>query len=325
MHLSFQRYPIDIAIGILWALVLVPVVLFDVNETLRVILGLPAILFIPGYMLIFSLFPGKKTTKGIDTIERIALSFGLSIAVVPLIGLGLNYTPWGIRLLPILSSLVLFIITLGLISWVRWYKLSSDERFIITIDLQFPKNESRIDKALTIILAVSIVVSLIALVYVIVIPKTGETFTEFYILGKNGIADDYPRNMTTGVNETVIVGVVNHEYRPMNYTVELWAINQTLQVNTSTGENETIYHHMWFIDSQELVLEHVPIDIEGPWQPQWEKNWTFILDHTGTFKLAFLLYAEEQENYDTSIDYASIAERKTLSAYREVHLWVDVT
>lgn len=107
--------------------------------------------------------------------------------------------------------------------------------------------------------------SLIALVYVIVIPKTGETFIEFNIIGKNGIADGYPCIMNRGVNETVIVGVVNIEYMPMNYTAEIWAIHQTLKVNTSKGENETIYHHMWFIDSQEIVLEHVPIDIEGTW------------------------------------------------------------
>jgi len=37
-----------------------------------------------------ALFPGKDD---LDGIERIALSFGLSIAVVPLMGLALNYTP----------------------------------------------------------------------------------------------------------------------------------------------------------------------------------------------------------------------------------------
>ncbi|MHB8987039.1 MAG: DUF1616 domain-containing protein [Eubacteriales bacterium] len=44
-----------------------------------------------------------------DGIERVALSFGLSIAVVPLVGLILNYTPWGIRLAPILASLLVFV------------------------------------------------------------------------------------------------------------------------------------------------------------------------------------------------------------------------
>jgi hypothetical protein len=45
----------------------------------------------------------------IDIIERIALSFGLSIAIVPLLGLILNYTPFGIRLGSIFTSLILVI------------------------------------------------------------------------------------------------------------------------------------------------------------------------------------------------------------------------
>jgi len=40
--------------------------------------------------------------EGIGGIAKIALSFGLSIAVVPIIGLILNYTPWGIRIEPAL-------------------------------------------------------------------------------------------------------------------------------------------------------------------------------------------------------------------------------
>lgn len=59
---------------------------------LRVPIGLLMVLFVPGYVLIAALFPKRED---LDGIERIALSFGLSIAVVPLIGLGLNYTPWG--------------------------------------------------------------------------------------------------------------------------------------------------------------------------------------------------------------------------------------
>ncbi|MGB3943467.1 MAG: DUF1616 domain-containing protein, partial [Methanothrix sp.] len=59
----------------------------------RVPVGLVMVLFLPGYALIAALFPRDDD---LDGIERVALSFGLSIAVVPLIGLGLNYTPWGI-------------------------------------------------------------------------------------------------------------------------------------------------------------------------------------------------------------------------------------
>ena len=61
----------------------------------RTVLGLFLVLFLPGYAIIASLFPKQDD---LDGIERLALSFGLSIAVTPLIGLLLNYTSYGIKI-----------------------------------------------------------------------------------------------------------------------------------------------------------------------------------------------------------------------------------
>ena len=324
MKISFEKYPIDVIICILWSLILLPVALLDIASNLRIILGLPFILFIPGYILIFALFPTKKMDKGIDIIERIALSFGLSIAVVPLIGLGLNYTPWGIRLEPILFSLFLFIVGVGAIAIYRWVKSNPSERFAISLDVSLPKSESRLDQALTVILAISILIAVVALVYVIVTPKTGEKFTEFYLLGPEGKADDYPSDLAAGENATITIGVVNHEYKTINYTIEIWLINQTIVYNESTDENETIYNHIYFIDSIQTQLNHTPIDIEGTWEPQWEYNQTFSIDKTGNFKLAFLLFTEATEEYSHDVDYKDIAKEKFDSAYRETHIWIQV-
>lgn len=325
MKLSFPRYPIDIIICILWSLLLIPFVLFDLNETLRIVLGLPTILFIPGYVLICSLFPTKNTKKGIDVIERIALSFGLSIAVVPLMGLGLNYTPWGIRLIPLLTTLILFVLIIGIIALYRWYLTESDERFIISFQLSFPKGETRVDQALTVVLVITILIAVVALVYVIVTPKTGERFTEFYLLGPQRMADNYPQDLTMNEQAMVIVGIVNHEYKQMNYTVELWLVNQTYSYNQTSGKNETRYHEMWFLNSTKITLDHTPIDIEGPWQAQWEKNWTFSINRMGGYKLAFLLNIDTSEEYSSSINYADIAHEKLSNAYQTTHLWITIT
>jgi uncharacterized membrane protein len=83
---------------------------------IRIILCLPLVLFLPGYSLIAVLFPRKDD---LDAIERIALSFGLSIAVVPLLGLALNYTPFGIHLSPILTVLSVFTISLAMGAYAR--------------------------------------------------------------------------------------------------------------------------------------------------------------------------------------------------------------
>jgi uncharacterized membrane protein len=83
---------------------------------IRAVFGLPMMLFLPGYSLVSALFP---RTEELDTIERIALSIGLSICVVVFIGLGLNYTPWGIRLGPILLVLSAFTLIGTAVSAVR--------------------------------------------------------------------------------------------------------------------------------------------------------------------------------------------------------------
>ena len=90
----------------------------------RYVLGGVFILFLPGYMLISALYPRSDE---LDGLERLALSIGLSLAIVPLVGLMLNYTPWGITLTPIMVSLAVFAEALALGALVkkyRYYKLS---------------------------------------------------------------------------------------------------------------------------------------------------------------------------------------------------------
>ena len=60
-------------------------------------------------------------------LTRITLSIGLSLALVPLTGLVLNYTPFGIRLVPVAFSLSLLTISfLFLGAWRKhvYYKLA---------------------------------------------------------------------------------------------------------------------------------------------------------------------------------------------------------
>ncbi len=189
-------------------------------QGLRVALGLPFILFFPGYVLIAALFPKKDDLSG---IERVALSFGLSIAVVPLIGLGLNYTPWGIRLAPILVSLIVFVIAMSGIAWYRRRGMPAEAAFIPAFEFELPtlKELSGLDKVLSVILVLAILAAVGSIIYVIAMPKTGEKFTQFYILGPDGKAEDYPTDLAVGQQGQVIMGVVDNESSTVNYTVEV--------------------------------------------------------------------------------------------------------
>ena len=93
----------------------------------RYALGALFVLYLPGSALIELLYP-KKTD--LSQLERVALSIGLSLALVPLTGLVLNYTPWGIRLDPIVVSLSLLTVGLSVGAAVRklgYLKLSAPQ------------------------------------------------------------------------------------------------------------------------------------------------------------------------------------------------------
>jgi uncharacterized membrane protein len=273
---------IDLIAIVIFSVVLVPIVEFS-SGALR-IAGLVFILFSPGYALIAALFPRKSAIGG---IERIALSFGLSIAVVPLIGLALNYTPSGIRLYPILISVLAFIILMAIVAWYRRKKLSLQDRFQLRIIGKLPSlkkswsNKGKLDRVISILLVVAILGALGTLGFVITNPKVGEKFTEFYILGADGKADNYPKEIKLGNSAEVTVGIINREQELITYTVEV----------TIDGE-----------DAITLGPFNLLIDEE------WETSVTLTPTTTGrSQKIEFKLY---KAGFD--------------EIYLSLHLWVDV-
>ena len=80
---------------------------------------------------------------------------------------------------------------------------------------------SGLDKGLSIVLILAILAALGTLGDVIATPKVGERFTEFYILGLEGEAEGYPKELVVGEEAKVIVGIVNREQEDMSYWVEV--------------------------------------------------------------------------------------------------------
>lgn len=256
------------------------------NSPVRTILGIPLILFLPGYALVTALFPGKNDLKG---MERLALSLGLSIEVVPLIGLGLNNTPFGIRLVPILISISVFTLAMLMIAHHRRSKLSEKERFEIPFIYMYSALKNEIfrskkssDKIITIILILSIIASIITLIYMFVTPKQDEKFTKFYILGDNRKIDSYQILMKAGNNSSLDVGIMNHEYMLTNYSLDISLENNSLKkIQVQLMHNST-----------------------------WEERIFFTPEKTGkNLKLGLALYKED--NFTVP--------------YRTLHLWVNVT
>ncbi len=92
---------------------------------IRYVLGALLVLWLPGYSLVKALFPIqpkiKKHREKLDVIERTALSLGMSLALVPIVGLFLNYTPWGIRLAPVTLTLLFLTTIFSTVAVIREY------------------------------------------------------------------------------------------------------------------------------------------------------------------------------------------------------------
>jgi len=257
----------------LLVIVLVAIIILFPSNILRIILGLPFLFFFPGYTLVAALFTKKE---GMGSIERVALSVGLSIAVVPLIGLILNYTPWGIRTEPVLYSVASFILITSIIAWLRRRRLPKSERFGIEFQMRLPGwGKGGWDRVLSIILVLAILGALGTLGYAIASPKVGERFTEFYIEGLEGRVADYPEELVLGEEGEVIVGIINREHETMTYRVE-------------------------------VAIDGVKNNEMGPVALDHDGEWKDIVDFTpgragDNQKVEFLLYKQEQSEVYQSL------------------------
>ncbi len=126
----------------------------------------------------------------------------------------------------------------------------------------------KLGKALFISLVVAIVVALSGIVYFVVTPQQNEKFTEFYILGSEGKAENYPQQVMLGANVDVIMGVVNHEHQPARYRVEI-TINGVRSEEVDIG-----------------TLAH---------EQKWEKEISFVAQPPGDKqKVEFWLYKDNK-------------------------------
>jgi len=158
--------------------------------------------------------------------------------------------------------------------------------------------------------------------YIIVTPEQITKFTEFYILGPEGKAEDYPTSVQAGNRSRVIVGVVNHESMPVNYTVRILLNNTSIGVTSidvastndtsmknSLRNNSSIDNESPEDNSQvSHTITNLNMTLKN--KETWERSVNYVLNNTGDRqKLKFLLYKE-----------GNFTE-----PYRDLHLWVNVT
>lgn len=254
---------------------------------LRVPLGLAFILFAPGYVLTAALFPRRDH---LDVVERATLSFGLSIAVLPVLTLVLDTLHWGIRPLPIALSLTLWIVFLCAVSAVRRFlTVPAEAAFApLAFDLSnVSQVASRHLGARGGIRAIALTGLLVAAT-VLLLPVAPEHPTEFYILGQGRQAEEYPRDATRGDDLTVTIGIVNAEGDRRTYRLEVWVVDT------------------WGSAGRVKVAEDGPISLVAG--QRWERPISWRMPRVGNDQqVEFLLFAQDNPE-----------------PYRRLHLWLDV-
>lgn len=215
----------DLLAAGLVSVVYVMLVLATPDGPARGLLGLPLVLFLPGYGALAALFPRRGDLHG---VERLSLSLVLSIAIVPLIVLILNFAPGGIRLGSLSACLCGIVVVSCLIAGDRRLRLSPADR--VGLDATSVLTEAwRRRKSWMPLTAVV----LASTVWVSVrlhasIPAAPEPFTEFYLLGPSGTPFAYPHRILAGESATVVVGITNHESRRIAYKVVVRTGNRSL-------------------------------------------------------------------------------------------------
>jgi uncharacterized membrane protein len=192
------------------------------------------------------------------------------------------------------------------IALMRRAHILTVNKFTTEIELRVPGwDGNTINKLLSIILVIMLLGTLGTLVYTTIEPKIGEKFAEFYILGINGNAQDYPNEfvMNNGQISQVIYGdettgtlVSESEYGSVNLTI----VNQEQQTQfytvkmTIDGAPRTIYYG----GTNTSVLWPVELS-QGE---KWETSIDVIPQHIGdNQKVELLLFKGNEAAAEDSL------------------------
>lgn len=286
----------------------------------RTILGLPLLVFVPGYAVLACLFPrhqdgaASRAFAGVGdgaltTFERTSLSFGVSLALLPPLALAIEPFAAGFGPWTILGALNAFVIACLVAAAVRRFVLYGSGGFDGPRPVRFAwlhtrlTSGSRLDGALFAILVVVAVVATSTLAVGLVSPGDGESYTNLALLTEdddgNLTTAGYPTNLTVGESVDLVVAVENHEDRQVEYTLvgELQRVDRT-------GDSLTV------VEESEVVRRSRSVRDSGTWQADVSVDPTV----TGSdLRLAFMVYVDESPD-----------DGRVETAAEHVHVWVDV-
>ncbi len=215
------------------------VVLMVDRPPIRAVFGFPLLLFFPGYAILTVLFPGQPRrsryntfdplSRSISGVERVALSFGISLALIPPIALvfwTVNDQGFGVRaILWVFTA----IITLGMIyGTYRRFRLPMRDRYRIPVSHWMSELRTNgfsggvIGTLLRIGLAISVILAVGTLGYAVLVPNQSASYTNTSLLTRGPTGDLTAANYSNAMAENggnLILSIENNEKESVSYTV----------------------------------------------------------------------------------------------------------
>ncbi|OYR39208.1 hypothetical protein DJ82_04095 [Halorubrum sp. Ib24] len=294
---------------------------------LRVLFGIAMVLFLPGYVLAATLYPGRAATerdadraRALDGLERAVLSVLLSVCVVPLLAFAADVTGLGVSREPVLGLVVAWIGVFAVAATVARLRLPADRQFrvegggsLAAVDGFLRKQSASLrstspfapqndaELLLNALVAAGVLLLVASVGFTAVADPGNESFTELYLLSENEdgelVAEGFETEYAGDESVPVTVAVANHEGDRAEYTGVV-----TLQRLSSNGTTVEAEDEIGRFEATVPDGETVRIEPEATPSMTGEN-----------LRLRVLLYDGEVPN-EPSAD----------SAYRTVHLDVTV-
>lgn len=272
------------------------------ETSLRIPLGFVALLFLPGYAAIAALFPERAIDEddstsdalpivtlpaSITPLERVVFSFSASIALVPLVGLLLNFTPLGIRLVPMIIAVSVVTFAATGLAIVRRWNVPEADRFRIRYRawMTAVRAEARTFDRTTDWLVLFVLVGAIlfasgSVAYAVAGPTQSEQYSSLTLFTEtdNGelVMEDYPSDLERGESGQVTLAIDNSEGADVTYTVV--AVEQRI----ASDDSETIVREQRELERFEERVE------QGE---TWTRTHEFELSMTGEGnRIVWLVY-----------------------------------
>lgn len=309
------RYPTDLAFVSLAALsIALGIGTLPAGSSVRFLLALPLVVFLPGYATTAFLFPGSGGDAGtgwqpnvgrIDGVDRAGIAFGTSLALVPLLLVAAGSVV-ALTLVTVLGTLAGFTLVASQLAAVRRLRLPPEERPRFrprrvvgsVFDRSF-RRRSLFGKLTAVVLVLGLVVGMGSVVFAVADPPAANSFTGFFVTTENEagelVASDYPSTMVEGESTSLVVGVENHERSEQRYTV-------VAQLQRVDGETVTERSEL------DRVADTVPAG--ETWQVDHEVSPSLVGED---LRLTYLLYRGEPPETPTREN-----------AYQELYIWIDV-